>query len=153
MAKSTENSATECNTCCMYWPCHFLSTFFCFTGSGPSYDHEMARFKLANNIQELWFYTKSQLKKLNTDAANKVLDDIGHRHRFVFVFSSLPHKFSSSLRQKKNHTLGPCHGRHFISNFLIYSIWAMRQEKDFQFIWCNPHETGRCFILKCQNSM
>ena len=85
--------------------------FSCFTGSGPSYDHEMARFKLANNIQELWFYTKSQLKKLNTDAANKVLDDIGHRHRFVFVFSSLPHKFSSPLRANKNHTLDPCQNR------------------------------------------
>ena len=96
---------------CMYWSCHFLSMFFCFTGSGPSYDHEMARFKLANNIQELWFYTKSQLKKLNTDAANKVLDDIGHRHRFVFVFSSLPHKFSSWLRANKNHTLDPCQNR------------------------------------------
>ena len=53
----------------------------CAVGEGPSQEHETARFKLANNIQELWYFTKSQLGKLEAKDAPRVLEDMNQRHR------------------------------------------------------------------------
>ena len=57
--------------------------YVCAVGEGPSQEHETARFKLANNIQELWYFTKSQLGKLEAKDAPRVLEDMNQRHRWV----------------------------------------------------------------------
>ena len=46
-------------------------------------------------------------------------------------------------------------GRHFILNFMIKSgknsFLVTRQGVVSLFIWCNPYEAGRFFIVYCQD--
>jgi len=51
------------------------------TGEGPSQEHELARFKLADNLRELWYFTRAELKKMNTESSRAMLEDFSHRHR------------------------------------------------------------------------